>query len=144
MGAVGFEIIEVDSNSNPIFLAVHDVTLGDIGARHFSRIYSTVASPNSSDDWTIQTPMAATNTIYGTPHNYSGTANGSIANNKLQRKNQCHLLIIDVNDFVCGQLGYYWTRFTINDWTGANFNNWAVYTPNDPTFDFTNGNTLIE
>lgn len=145
MGAVGFEVVGVDDNSLPIFLVVHDVSLGDIGGRHFSRVYCNVASPNSSDDWTIQTPMAATNLIYGTPHSYQGTANESTASQKLQRKNQCHLLIISPTEFVCGhQSAFYWSKFTISDWDGVGMNNWAIFTPNDPTFDFTSGNTLNE
>lgn len=145
MGAVGFEVVGVDSNTLPIFLVVHDVTLGDIGARHFSRVFCNVASPNSSDDWTIQTPMASTNLIYGTPHSFQGTANETFASQKLQRKNQCHLLIISPTEFVCGhQSAYYWSKFTISDWDGVGVNRWAIFTPNDPTFDFTSGNTLNE
>jgi hypothetical protein len=144
-GAVGFEIVGLDTNSLPIFLVVHDVTLGDVGARHFSRVFCNVASPNSSDDWTIQTPMAATNLLYGTPHALMGTANGSTASSKLQRKNQCHLLIVNENEFVCGhQSAFYWTKFVISDWTGVGMNRWGIFTPQDPLFDYTSGNILNE
>lgn len=143
--AVGFERIEVDENSNPIFLIVHDVSLGTDGARHFSRIYANTAAPASEADWTIQTPMLATNTLYGNPEALRGTAGALTQSSPLQRKNQNHICIEDTNIFITGHASKpYWIRYTINDWTGAVVNEWAILTPNDPSFDYTTGNILVE
>lgn len=139
--AVGFEIIEVDANSNPVFLLVHDADIGD-GARHFSRLRSTIASPNGPEDWVIETPMAATNGLYGATEKISGKASSSYQSSPLQRKNQCHICVLDVNEFITGQLKPYWTKHIINSWDGSSNNDWAVFTPIDPSFDFTSGNIL--
>lgn len=139
---IGFERLEVDANSNPVFLIVHD---SSTGARHFSRIYANTVTPTSDADWTIQTPMAASNGSYGAPEALIGTASASAESSPMQRKNQCHICIIDANSWITGhQAAPYWVKHTIADWTGASPNSWAVYTPADPQFDFTSGNILIE
>lgn len=142
LGAVGFELIEVDANSNPVFLIVHDVTLGTDGARHFSRLRSTISSPNGPEDWVIETPMIATNTIYGATEKLTGKASASYASSPLQRKNQCHICIVNENEFITGQIKPYWTKHIINAWDGSVNNDWGVFTPIDPAFDFTNGDIL--
>ncbi len=142
LAAVGFEILTIDDDSNPVFLVVHDVSLGTDGARHISRVYSTVASPNSSDDWTIQTPMIATNLLYGGVEKLNGKAGLGFSSSPLQRKNQCHAFVVGDNEFVLGHIKPYWVKFIINDWSGENNNDWFVFTPNDPTFNFTTGNIL--
>ena len=139
--AVGFEQLGLDGNSNPIFLCVHDASLG---GRHFSRVYANVASPTSENDWTIQTPMSYTNTLYDGTQYVRGTASSTNQSSNLQRKHMCQVLVIDSNDFVTGHHSrYYWVRHKINDWTGLTPNEWWIYTPNNPQYDFTSGNTLI-
>jgi len=141
----GFERLEVDSNSNPVFIVVHDVSLGTNGARHFSKIYANIASPTSEADWTIQTPMAITNDSFGNPEALNGYASATIQSSPLQRKNNCHLLIIDANTFITGhQSKPYWVKHIINDWTGTLVNDWFIFTPNDPSFDYTTGNILVQ
>lgn len=140
--AVGFELLEMDANSNPVFLCVHDASLG---GRHFSRIYSNAVTPTSESDFTIQTPMSYTNTLYDGTQYVRGTASASNQSSNLSRKHMCQVLVIANNDFVTGHHSrYYWVRHKINDWSGVNSNEWWIYTPNNPQYDFTNGNTLIE
>ena len=139
---VGFEQLGIDSNSNPIFLIVHDASLG---GRHFSRVYTNTATPTSEADWIIQTPMASTNGLSDGTQAVQGSASALVQSSNLSKKHMCQCLVIDANDFVVGHHSrFYWVRHKITDWTGATPNKWWIYTPNDPQYDFTSGNTLIE
>ena len=140
----GFEIIGSDPVSTlPIFLVVHDVTLGTSGSRHFSRIFPNITTPLSEADFTIQTPMAFTNNSYGAPEARSGTASATAQSSPLQRKNQCHILVIDDNTIVTGHQSVpYWVKLIIASWTGASNNSWNIHAPNDPSYPFTSGNIL--
>ena len=137
---IGFDVLEIDSNSNPVFLIVHNA---NSGGRHFSRLYANVAAPASPDDWTIQTPMAATNDNEGNPQALRGRASGTLETSPLQNKNQCHILVLSANSWITGhQARYYWVKHIINDWSGVEPNDWFVFSPSNPNYDFTNGNIL--
>jgi hypothetical protein len=84
-----------------------------------------------------------TNGKYGNPQALTGTASGSAESSKLQLMNQCHVALIDENTWVTGhQAVYDWIKFMIADWTGVSNNSWRVHAPNDPAYNFTNGNIL--
>ncbi len=136
----GFELLGMDENDVPMFLIVHDASLG---GRHFSRIRANVAIPASDADWTIETPMIATNALYGNPQAITGYADTNIQSSPLQRKRECHLLVLGTDDFITGtSTKGYWVRHKINSWTGDSMNTWNIYSPNDPNYDFTTGNIL--
>ncbi|HEY1044946.1 MAG TPA: hypothetical protein VGF79_00810 [Bacteroidia bacterium] len=141
---IGFEVLEIDANSNPVFLIVHSADNGSGGfGRHFSRLRANIASPSDPDHWTIETPMSATNANEGTPQALRGQASSTIETSPLQNKNQSHIWVIDPNTFVTGhQARFYWVKHVINDWTGVLPNDWAIYSPNNPNYNFTSGNQL--
>jgi hypothetical protein len=142
--AVGMEILETDANNNPVILCPFDAS-AIAGARHFARIYSNDATPTGPADWTIQTPMAFTNFKFGNPQALRGKAGATSQTSNLQVKNQCHIAVIDGNTWITGHKTVpYWVKHIISDWSGVDLNDWYVYTPNDPEFLFTTGNTLHE
>jgi hypothetical protein len=139
----GFELLETDSDGNPVFLIPCDASVAS--ARHFARLYANIAVPTGPAHWTIQTPMDFTNGSFGNPQALQGTASGSAQSSPLQVMNQCHIAIINGSSWITGlKTRFGWIKYIINDWTGAENNEWHQYTPNDPTWDFTNGNTLHE
>jgi hypothetical protein len=143
--AVGFELLEVDADSNPVFLIVHDASLGTTGARHFSRLYANDPAPAAPGDWTIQTPMAFTNESFGAPEALIGYASATEESSPLQRKNQCHILVVDANTIITGhQSAEYWTKLVISAWDGSERNHWHIYAPDDPGYAYSSGNILHE
>lgn len=138
---MGFEIAEIDSNNNPIILLTGNP---NSGGRHFVRIRSTVASPSAEADYIIETPMSDIDGVTGAQTALSGTASSSAHSSNLPYHNVCNLAIIDGDNFISGNTHYFFTRFTINSWTGASNNNWYICAPFDPNYNFTSGDILTK
>jgi hypothetical protein len=140
--SLGFENSGDDVNGNPVFIIGCQPTSG---GRHFARIRANIASPTTSAHWTIETPMDDLNGLYGTPTTLSGTASATAHSTLLPDKSGFFIAIIDANTFISGNTGaYFWTKHTINSWTGASNNDWYINAPFDVTYDFTSGDTLTE
>ena len=137
----GFELLDIDSNGNPIILVQHWASVS--GARHFSRIFANTATPTSSADFTIQTPMRALNGQFANFTALSGKANNTSFTTKILDTFITNVAVIDANNWIFGGIGQgLWAHFTINDWTGVNMNDWYVCAPLDDSFTFTFGNIL--
>lgn len=140
--AWGFEISEIDSNNNPIFVSTCNANTGALG-RHFVRIRANIASPTTSADWTIENPMSFIDGTVGDMVALSGTASATATSTPQNYRYSCHLAIIDGNTFIAGMDSeFHWMKYTINSWTGASNNSWYINAPFDVNYDFTDGNIL--
>jgi hypothetical protein len=140
--ALGMEFTEIDANNWPRILA--SCQADSNSARHFVRIRANTATPSGTSSWTIETPMAFTNGLYGSPEALSGTASATAASSPLRLHYSNHICIIDADEFITGNEAYYWTKFLINSWTGASNNSWYINAPFDASYNFTAGDKLTQ